>query len=210
MEEEFLTVLNSKEVVLIVKRSKFIGNIKYVKTKEEALNFALKIKTKFKDATHNVVAYSLFFGNVLYCTDDGEPHGTAGKPILEILKKQKLFNVCVVVTRYFGGTLLGTGGLFFSYSSCCKKILFNSTFARCSLCEIFEIFISYKYLKNIENILLAYNVKKTKECYLENVCFNVVVEKKVCENFKNAFLKATKGEGKIIFKKQEWERLALK
>ena len=210
MEEDFLTILNSKEVVLIVKRSKFIGNIEYVKSKEEALNFALKIKKKFKDATHNVVAYSLFFGKVLYCTDDGEPHGTAGKPVLEILKKQKLYNVCVVITRYFGGVLLGTGGLFFSYSNCCKKVLLNSTFARCTLCEILEIFISYKYLKNIENILLAYNVKKIKECYLENVCLNIGIEKKKCENFKESFFKVTNGRGKIKFKKEKWERLALK
>lgn len=209
MEEGYKTILTAKEVLIVVKKSKFIGNIEYVKNKEEAVEFSTKIKEKYKDATHNVVAYIIKNGGIMYCTDDKEPHGTAGKPILEVLKKNNIFDVCVVVTRYFGGVLLGTGGLCFSYSSCCKEVLKQATFARCCLCEILRLEFSYKNLNKIENIILAYNITKLEKKYNEYVYFLVVVEEKECLKFKNALMEATNGEIKIIFVKKEWERIKI-
>ena len=209
MEREYKTIFSNKEVVFIFKKSKFIGNIEYVKNREEALLFASKIKEKYRDATHNVVAYNIMSGGLIYCSDDGEPHGTAGKPVLEVLRKNDLFDVCVVITRYFGGILLGTGGLCFSYSSCCKKILEEAIFARCCLCVFLRLTIKYKNLKKIESIFLAYNVKKVKEKFSEDVSFLVVVEEKVCEKFRESILEATNGKIDYTFIKKDWERIKL-
>lgn len=209
MEEEYKTILKSKEVVFVLKRSKFIGNIEYVKTKEDALLFISKIKTKYKDATHNVVAYNIKLGGLMYCSDDGEPHGTAGRPILDVLTKNEIFDVCVVVTRYFGGVLLGTGGLCYSYSSCCKKIIEEATLCRSCLCVFLELTFQYKNLKKIESIFLAYNVKKVKEIYLQDVCFIVALKAVDCDSFKEVVLEKTNGEVKFIFLKKDWERIKL-
>lgn len=209
MEKSYRTIFKSAQAEFLVKRSKFIGNIEYVRNLEQAKDFALKIKNKFKDATHNVVAYSLYSGGISYCTDDGEPHGTAGKPVLEILNKGQIFDVCVVVTRYFGGILLGTGGLSLSYSSCCKEVLKKVEFARCCLCEILELILEYKFLNKIENLFILYNVKKIEEKFLEKICLKVAVEKKNCENLKKAALEATNGQIKIVSKKETWERVRI-
>lgn len=207
MEEGYKTILTSEEVSIVVKRSKFIGNIEYVKNKDEAVGFYKEIKEKYKDATHNVVAYIIKSSGITYCTDDKEPHGTAGKPILDILKKSDIFDVCVVVTRYFGGVLLGTGGLCYSYSSCCKEILKRATFARCCLCEILKLEFSYKNLNKIENIISAYNITKLEKQYVEDVHFLVVVEEKKSKSFENASMEATNGDVKINCIKKEWQRI---
>lgn len=206
MEKKYLTIFSSEEVVLNVKHSKFIGNASYVEDKTKAEEFILKIKEKFKDATHNVVAYSLFHGGIMYCSDDGEPHGTAGKPVLDILKKAEIFNICVVVTRYFGGVLLGKGGLFQAYSSCCKEILKKSIFAICCFCEILEICLDYNHSKKIENIFYAYNVKKIKEVFLEKIFYTVAVEEKKSGKFKQAMLDATNAGLLIKLKEKKWQR----
>ncbi len=205
MEKKYLTIFSSKEVILNIKHSKFIGNASYVENKLKAEEFILKIKEKFKDATHNVVAYSLFCGGIMYCSDDGEPHGTAGKPVLDILKKAKIFDVCVVVTRYFGGVLLGTGGLFQAYSNCCKEVLKKASLATCILCEIFELYLDYNQLKKIEKIFSAYNVKKIKEVFLEKVFFIVAIEENSVEQFKQAILNTTNGNISIKLIGKKWQ-----
>ena len=98
------------------KRSVFIGHAQHVTTEEEAMAFIKEIKKEHRDATHNVFAYILGDGTVARYSDDGEPQGTAGMPALEALRKNGVTDVCVVVTRYFGGTLLGAGGLIRAYS----------------------------------------------------------------------------------------------
>ena len=99
------------------KKSRFIATVRPVKTEEEALEFVSAMKKKYWNATHNCSAYIV--GErplIMRCSDDGEPQGTAGRPMLEVLEGEKLRDVAVVVTRYFGGTLLGTGGLVRAYS----------------------------------------------------------------------------------------------
>ena len=98
------------------KRSIFIGHAMHVKTEEEANAFIKEIKKEHRDATHNVFAYILGDGTVARYSDDGEPQGTAGMPALDAIRKNGVTDVCVVVTRYFGGTLLGAGGLIRAYS----------------------------------------------------------------------------------------------
>lgn len=105
------------------KRSRFIGYVRYTPTEEEALAFIAEICEKHKTATHNVYAYSIRNNNIMRYSDNGEPQGTAGLPVLDVFRKAEIFDVCCVVTRYFGGTLLGTGGLVRAYSHAAKIAL---------------------------------------------------------------------------------------
>lgn len=120
MSTEYRTVKEFNSDEYVVKRSRFIGYAKPVTTVEEANAFIAEIKSKHWDATHNVYAYILRDGGVKRYSDDGEPQGTAGVPVLDVLEKEKLVDVCVVVTRYFGGILLGGGGLVRAYSHSAK------------------------------------------------------------------------------------------
>ncbi|MBQ3524416.1 MAG: YigZ family protein [Clostridia bacterium] len=117
---EYRTIKEFNSDEYIVKRSRFIGYAKPVTTVDEANAFIAEIKSKHWDATHNVYAYILRDGGVKRYSDDGEPQGTAGVPVLDVLEKENLVDVCVVVTRYFGGILLGGGGLVRAYSHSAK------------------------------------------------------------------------------------------
>ncbi len=110
---------------ITVERSRFIAVTTHIETEQEAAEFISKKRAEFHDARHNVFAYSLSNGITRY-SDDGEPHGTAGKPILDVILGSTVTDVCVVVTRYFGGVLLGTGGLVRAYSSAAKQALLDA------------------------------------------------------------------------------------
>ena len=120
MPNEYRTIKEFNSDEYIVKRSRFIGYAKPVTTVDEANAFIAEIKSKHWDATHNVYAYILRDCGVKRYSDDGEPQGTAGVPVLDVLEKENLVDVCVVVTRYFGGILLGGGGLVRAYSHSAK------------------------------------------------------------------------------------------
>lgn len=119
----YKTVLNKSSDEFTEKRSRFIGYVCPVKTAEEATAFISEIKQKHWDAKHNVYAYILKDGSIKRYSDDGEPQGTAGIPVLEVIEKSGVVDVCVVVTRYFGGVLLGTGGLVRAYTQGAKIAL---------------------------------------------------------------------------------------
>lgn len=128
--EKFKTILEKNTTAEIIeKKSRFIANLFYVETPQEAEDKIKQIKKKYYDAKHNCFAYITLNGNEIQkkCSDDGEPSGTAGAPILEILEKQSIYNVVVIVTRYFGGILLGTGGLVRAYSDSLKEAIKKST-----------------------------------------------------------------------------------
>lgn len=114
--KEYLTLGMPAEDRFTEKKSVFIGNAARVETEDEAIAFVKKIKAKYPDAKHNVYAYILRENNLSRFTDDGEPHGTAGMPVLNVLRGRNLVDCAVVVTRYFGGILLGAGGLVRAYS----------------------------------------------------------------------------------------------
>lgn len=128
--EKFKTILEKNTTAEIIeKKSRFIANLFYVETPQEAENKIKQIKKKYYDAKHNCFAYITLNENEIQkkCSDDGEPSGTAGAPMLEILEKQSIYNVVVIVTRYFGGILLGTGGLVKAYSDSLKEAIKKST-----------------------------------------------------------------------------------
>lgn len=115
-DEAFVTLRGEAHAEFEEKRSLFIGHAIRTDTEEEALAFIKKLKKEYQDATHNVFAYMMRGEAVARYSDDGEPQGTAGMPVLDVIRKSGVRNVCVVVTRYFGGTLLGAGGLVRAYS----------------------------------------------------------------------------------------------
>lgn len=128
--EKFKTILEKNTTAEIIeKKSRFIANLFYVETSQEAEDKIKQVKKKYYDAKHNCFAYITLNGNEIQkkCSDDGEPSGTAGAPMLEILEKQSIYNVVVIVTRYFGGILLGTGGLVRAYSDSLKEAIKKST-----------------------------------------------------------------------------------
>lgn len=124
MQKEYATILEFGTDEIIEKKSRFIGYVTHIETEDEAIEFVNSIKKKHYDARHNCYAFSVGEEQpVLRFSDDGEPGGTAGKPILEVINGYGLCNVCVVVTRYFGGTLLGTGGLVRAYTDATKACI---------------------------------------------------------------------------------------
>ena len=123
MALDYKTVRNEACDEFTEKRSRFIGYCKPVTTEQEATDFINEKRSKHWDARHNVYAYSLREGNIKRYSDDGEPSGTAGMPVLDVILKNEVYDVCVVVTRYFGGVLLGTGGLVRAYSQAAKLAL---------------------------------------------------------------------------------------
>ena len=127
----------------IERRSRFIGYATPVETEEEALAFVAEIKEKHRDASHNVSAFVLKNGVKRY-SDDGEPKGTAGVPVLEVVEKEGLVNVAVVVTRYFGGTLLGAGGLVRAYSHGAKLGLDAAGLVTMTPCRELSLVLGYE------------------------------------------------------------------
>lgn len=123
MEKKFYEVFTPASATVVVKKSKFIGETFSVKTEEEAAQCVAGVKKKYYDARHHCFAYCLGDENAIRSSDDGEPSGTAGRPILDVILGEGMLNTLVVVTRYFGGTLLGTGGLTHAYKDAAKEAL---------------------------------------------------------------------------------------
>ena len=158
MSKDFFTVKKQIEVEMEERKSIFICNIKRVINEEEAMNFINEIKTKYKDATHNVYAYITNNGISMRYSDDGEPQGTAGPPVLEVLKRENLNNVAVVVTRYFGGILLGAGGLVRAYSASCKQGVDAAGKVKESEAVVFQLTCDYEKYGKINNYLTKRNI----------------------------------------------------
>ena len=128
MTEQYKTVYEGGEGEIVEKKSRFIATVRPVETEEEALAFIEEMKKKYWDARHNCYAYSIGeHREFTRCSDDGEPSGTAGRPMLDVILGEDIYNVAVVVTRYFGGVLLGTGGLVRAYSGAVQEGLRAST-----------------------------------------------------------------------------------
>ena len=159
------------------KKSRFIATIEPVSSEEEAAGFIASIKKKYWDARHNCSAFVIGDnGEKTRCSDDGEPSGTAGRPMLDVLTGAHVTNVCVVVTRYFGGTLLGTGGLVRAYSSAVRECLENCVLIKKIHGSHVELECDYNDHGKIERLAVqkGYIIRDT--CYGENVKFSFLTE----------------------------------
>lgn len=153
MRERYKTVKSEGAVEITEKKSRFIANVKEVSSEEEAIEFYETIKKKYWDARHNVFAYYIGgLSSVQKFTDEGEPAGTAGMPILEVIKRQGLEDIIIVVTRYFGGILLGTGGLVRAYSKSAQEAIKSAGIIEKIWSAKMHIRIEYTYLGKIQAI----------------------------------------------------------
>lgn len=143
----------------IEKKSEFIGYASPVTDEKSALAFIEEIRNKHADATHNVYAYILQGSGIARCSDDGEPSGTAGMPVLEVIKREDLCGVCVVVTRYFGGILLGAGGLVRAYAKAAKMAIDKAQICSFVLFTEFELSCGYADYEKIKRDLDAQGAK---------------------------------------------------
>ena len=151
--EEYLTLSAENNDEFTVKHSRFIGYAKPVQTQEAAVTFINEIKSKHWDAKHNVYAYILRDGQIRRYSDDGEPQGTAGIPVLDVLQKEGLTDCVVVVTRYFGGVLLGGGGLVRAYSHAAKLAVDAAKVIKMSLCVRAECECDYGYYGKLSSLI---------------------------------------------------------
>lgn len=142
---EYKTIEKESCDEFVVKKSRFIGYVKPVKTADEAVKFINEIKSKYWDATHNVYAYVLRDGQTRRYSDDGEPQGTAGIPVLDVLLKEGITDCAVVATRYFGGIMLGAGGLVRAYSHTAKIAVEAGGIITMSLCKMAKVKSDYTF-----------------------------------------------------------------
>ncbi len=169
---------------IIEKKSKFIANVYPANNKDEAENILKQIRQRYHDAKHNSYAYIV--ENIEKCSDDGEPSGTAGAPLLDILKNNNLNNVIIVVTRYFGGILLGTGGLVRAYTEAAKKALESTKIIEKEYGIRYWIEISYSNLKEIQYICKQLKIEIVNLEYKENVIVTLESNKLKKERLENS------------------------
>lgn len=169
MQTQFTTAFAEASAEFTERRSRFIGHIMPVQTESEALAFIETIKKQHWDATHNVYAYLVREENIRRYSDDGEPKGTAGVPVLDVLQKEGLCDVCVVVTRYFGGILLGGGGLVRAYSHAASLAVQKAGKLLLTLCTVLEVSCDYSFYQRLQQILPRFDARTTESDFGEQV-----------------------------------------
>lgn len=191
--EDFSTIKGFASDSFIEKKSEFIGYIAPVRTNEEAVEFINRIRSEHRKAKHNVYAYILREGNTSRYSDDGEPQGTAGVPVLDVLQKEGLTDVCCVVTRYFGGILLGGGGLVRAYSHSAKIAV--DAAERMIMCSSYpvKITVDYDLYGKISYILPEFEVKVTDTDFGSDVTVSLLVKKAFADKLKEKMVDVTNG-----------------
>lgn len=197
--DQYLSILEESTVEITEKKSKFIGHIKPVISESQTNEYLRNIRERHWDAKHNVYAYALKTNFKSKASDDGEPHGTAGIPILEVIKKNSLLDVIIIVTRYFGGILLGTGGLTRAYSQCASLAIQNAKTVNYKLCSWFELSCNYEQFDKIKNIICTSHAKIDGTVFLENVKVNFHVPSQDADLLKKKLLEVTCGHSNLKF-----------
>ena len=183
-ENMFNTIKENVSAEIVEKKSKFIANLFYVETIEDVENRLKEIRKKYYDAKHNCFAFRLDNEKMARFSDDGEPSGTAGAPMLNILEGRNLSNVLVIVTRYFGGILLGTGGLVRAYSEATLKAIENSEIVEKVYGNVLNIEIEYKDLDNIKYYLKNENINIENINYGEKILLKIELTDEELEKIK--------------------------
>ena len=184
---EFMTVYNNETYILVEKKSKFIANIFHVETREEAENIIKETRKKYSDARHNCYAYSILdkTTNITKSSDDGEPSGTAGIPILNVILNKKIYNVLIVVTRYFGGILLGTGGLVRAYTNSAVEVINNSHIVHMEKGVEIKFSINYNDLGKIKYYFTVNKCNIVNIFYGQFIEITVDVKEKIAKDIEN-------------------------
>ncbi|NCB73584.1 MAG: YigZ family protein [Clostridia bacterium] len=186
------------EAEFIEKHSRFIGRVWRTDTEEEALECLRQMREKHRDATHNVYAYIIRENNITRYSDDGEPSGTSGMPTLNVFSSEEIKNVCCVVTRYFGGTLLGTGGLARAYSKAAKLALDAAGVSRMAQWRSFSINCDYGFFEKAKRILEDVEAVTEETDFGAEVTLKALVREDRAEAFTEKLTDLS--NGKAVFK----------
>lgn len=196
--DEYLVLLEGGEGEIEEKKSRFIATIRPCNSEEEASKFIEEIKKKYWDARHNCSAFVIGSrGELTRCSDDGEPSGTAGRPMLEVLLGENIKNIAVVVTRYFGGTLLGTGGLVRAYTQAVKAGLENCKIGCMKKGFTTKITSDYNDIGKILYILGQHGIEQDSSNYTDIVELGITVPVEEFEPLSKEIIDATKGKAQI-------------
>ncbi|MEG1557526.1 MAG: YigZ family protein [Oscillospiraceae bacterium] len=195
MQDSYITVSGIGESEITEKRSRFVGICAAVSSQSEALDFIASFKQSHKAATHWVFAYKLRQDNLMRYSDDGEPQGTAGLPLLDALERRRIFDAVIVVTRYFGGTLLGTGGLVRAYSETAALTLENAGLLTMKMCAHYELCCDYAMYDRVLHMLCSLGAKVGESFFAERIKIEVTVmstEKAEFESTVNELMRGCK------------------
>lgn len=191
--KEYKTVRLESNNEFIEKKSRFIGYVKPVETQQQAVEFINEIKSKHWDATHNVSAYILRNGMIKRFSDDGEPSGTAGMPMLDVLEKTGVVDVCVVGTRYFRGVLLGAGGLVRAYSHTAKIALDAGQIITMAPCDIFNVSVDYGIYERFNLLLEQFGAEVKNTDFTDKITLTFAVCDNKTESLSVAFRELCNG-----------------
>ena len=206
----FKTIAQNGETLIIEKKSKFIATVMQVKTVEEADALMQQLRKKYYDATHNCFAYQIGEHNEFQrSSDDGEPQGTAGKPILEVLKGEEIRDTLICVTRYFGGTLLGTGGLVRAYGRAAKEGLLAAGIVEKKRVRLFTLKMAYPLSGKVQYLLNDHSYVIRESIYLDHVTFIVEVQAHEEEAFSKWLVESTNAGISILPGDYDWIEVRL-
>jgi len=201
----YYTIAEKAKASFTEKRSEFIGYISPVTSNNEAVSFIESIRAEHRKATHNVYAYVLRHDNISRYSDDGEPQGTAGIPVLDVIKKRKLTDVCIVVTRYFGGILLGGGGLVRAYSHCAAIVCDVAEIMNMCPCVRTIISADYSLYGKISYILPEYEVITVSSDFGNKVKLELLVTDEAREPLHKKLVNISSGNISIEYKEKLFE-----
>lgn len=204
MAKDYKTVLENASDEFVEKRSRFIGYCKPVKTEQEAIDFINEKRSEHWNATHNVYAYSLREGNIKRYSDDGEPSGTAGMPVLDVIVKNEIFDVVVVVTRYFGGVLLGTGGLVRAYSHGSKIAVEAAKPVIMQNCLVCEARCAYNQYGKVSSLIIGVGAAVDDTVYESDVLVKFHIKPDLLGTLNEKLADATSGEVTVEQKDEQY------
>lgn len=205
MLSQYYTIKEDGTYEVIIQKSRFIGHVARVQTEEEAQYFIQKIKKQHHTATHNCSAYMIGERDEIQkANDDGEPGGTAGIPMLEVLKQLELKNTVVVVTRYFGGIKLGAGGLIRAYGTTTSETIKQVGIVKGELMQGYHVTIDYPLLGKVENMIEHSNYIIDNKEYKEDVRLTIYVHIDELDEFKKSIINLTNDQAQFEIGQQKY------
>lgn len=202
-----LIPLEAVEVEIVVVNSRFIASLSPAKSVEDARTFIAEVKKRFPDATHHVPAFVIGHGNsiISHSSDDGEPSGTAGRPALAVLQGSGLGNVVVVVTRYFGGTKLGTGGLVKAYGDAVREVLLSVKKGVLIPSTTLIFAIPYRLYDQVVRLMEEHNGLVMETEFMEDITITVQFKNEKLDDFRNALRNLSNGQVETLILEQDPE-----
>ncbi len=201
---EYKTIADRCEARFIEKKSEFIGYLAPVSTEDEAVAFINEIRAMHRKATHNCYAYILRENGTARHSDDGEPSGTAGVPIYEVLRKEELCDVACVVTRYFGGIMLGAGGLVRAYTRGAKDAVNAAVIRVMAMAERIEISVDYSLYGRLPQILAEFDTRTENEEFADMVKLAVYVRGELSEKLREKLVDSCNGKISVKITQKTW------